>query len=189
MVASMFYELKPGVILGSATFAWALELHFFDSLFRILFPRLRHCVFNGPVLLLLVGMVAEHVNLENHGRWKPGSTVVATHMLARGVGVVNLLPVPFQVERVRELLPTIGTGVALVPFVERQVSCKASLAFKLSATNITGVIWQTAALMRFFGDVFASHVNSKAASVLVPVNVLLWSTGPFFPRGNCNWYF
>ena len=95
MVASMFYELKPGVILRSATFARALELHFFDSLFRILLPRLRHCVFNGPVLLLLVGMVAEHVNLENHGGWEPGSTVAATHMLARGVGVVDLLSVTF----------------------------------------------------------------------------------------------
>ena len=149
MVASMFYELKPGVILAAATFARALELHFFDSLFRILLPRLRHCVFNGPVLLLLVGMVAEHVDLQDHAGGEPGVARTAYHELSGRVRVVNLLAVPLKIERVRELLAAL-TGETLLSFVKGEVPQQRGFSLKLPLTNLACEVRSVTFFLSFF---------------------------------------
>ena len=135
VVSSVLHQLQPGVVLTLTAHIRTLELHLLRTLLRLVLPGLGHGVLHRPVLLLLVWVVAEHVDLEDHAGGEPGVARTAYHELSGRVRVVNLLAVPLKIERVGELLAAL-TGETLLPFVEGEVPQQRGFSLKLPLTNL-----------------------------------------------------
>ena len=149
VMSSVVHQLQPGVVLTLTPLTRTLELHLLRAPLLLALTRLGHGVLHSPVLLLLVGVVAEHVDLQDHAGGEPGVARTAYHELSGRVRVVNLLAVPLKIERVGELLAAL-TGETLLSFVKGEVPQQRGFSLKLPLTNLACEVRSVTFFLSFF---------------------------------------